>query len=96
MKWVLLIQPINSILRLQAGDIFVFPKGLVRYQYNPDSQTPALAIAAFGSSNPESVSIPNVVFNTGIDDIVLAKSFKTDAGEIIVFLVDYVSCPPFH
>ena len=63
----------------------MFPKGLVRYQYNPDSQTPALAIAAFGSSNPESVSIPNAVFNTGIDDIVLAKSFKTDDGEIIVF-----------
>ena len=61
---------------LQAGDIFVFPKGLVRYQYNPDSQTPALAIAAFGSSNPESVSIPNAVFNTGIDDIVLAKSLR--------------------
>ena len=52
----------------------------MRYQYNPDSQTPALAIAAFGSSNPESVSIPNAVFNTGIDDIVSA-----DVGEIIEY-----------
>ena len=81
---------------LQAGNIFVFPKGLVRYQYNPDSQTPALAIAAFGSSNPESVSIPNAVFNTGIDDIVLAKSFKTNGRNYRVFWVDYVSCLPFH
>ena len=74
----------------------MFPKGLVRYQYNPDSQTPALAIAAFGSSNPESVSIPNAVFNTGIDDIVLAKSFKTNGRNYRVFWVDYVSCLPFH
>ncbi|KAL0005964.1 hypothetical protein SO802_013525 [Lithocarpus litseifolius] len=54
----------------------------VHYQYNPDSQTPALAIAAFGSSNPGSVSIPNAVFNTDIDDIVLAKSFKTYVATI--------------
>ena len=81
---------------LHAGDMFVFPKGLVHYQYNPDAQTPAVAIAAFGSSNPGSVSVPKALFNTDIDDIVLAKSFKTDVGEIIVFLVDYISCPPFY
>ncbi|KAK4595810.1 hypothetical protein RGQ29_014064 [Quercus rubra] len=72
--------PHTRVRTLEVGDIFVFPKGLVRYQYNPDSQTPALAIAAFGSSNPESVSIPNAVFNTGIDDIVSA-----DVGEIIEY-----------
>ncbi|KAM4119143.1 hypothetical protein ACJW30_03G037700 [Castanea mollissima] len=63
---------------LQAGDMFVFPKGLVHYQYNPDAHVPALAIATFGSSNPGSVSIPNTLFNTSIDDNILAKSFKTD------------------
>ncbi|GMY21657.1 germin-like protein 9-3 [Fagus crenata] len=67
---------------LQAGDMFVFPKGLVHYQYNPDAQAPAIAIAAFGSSNPGSVAIPTASFNTGIDDIVLAKSFKTDVATI--------------
>ena len=40
---------------LQAGDMSVFPKGLVHYQYNPDAQVPALAIATFRSSNPGSV-----------------------------------------
>ena len=68
---------------LQADDMFVFPKGLVQYQYiNPDVQTPAIAIAAFGSSNPGSVSVPKALFNTDIDDIVLAKSFKTDVATI--------------
>ncbi|KAM3752657.1 hypothetical protein ACB098_03G035900 [Castanea mollissima] len=67
---------------LQAGDMFVFPKGLVHYQYNPDAQVPALAIATFGSSNPGSVSIPNTLFNTSIDDNILAKSFKTDDATI--------------
>nr|POF16009.1 germin-like protein 9-3 [Quercus suber] len=67
---------------LQAGDMFVFPKGLVYYQYNPDAQTPAIAIAAFGSSNPGSVSVPKTLFNTDIDDIVLAKSFKRNVATI--------------
>ena len=68
---------------LQADDMFVFPKGLVQYQYiNPDVQTPAIAIAAFGSSNPGSVSVPKALFNTDIDDIVLAKSFRTDVATI--------------
>ena len=67
---------------LQAGDMFVFPKGLVHYQYNPDAQVPALAIATFRSSNPGSVSIPNTLFNTSIDDNILAKSFKTDVATI--------------
>ncbi|GMY21652.1 germin-like protein 9-3 [Fagus crenata] len=57
-------------------------KGLAHYQYNPDAQAPAIAIAAFGSSNPGSVAIPTALFNTGIDDIVLAKSFKTDVATI--------------
>ena len=70
---------------LQAGDMFVFPKGLVHYQYSPDAQVPALAIATFRSSNPGSVSIdsiPNTLFNTSIDDNILAKSFKTDVATI--------------
>ncbi|XP_023922652.1 putative germin-like protein 9-2 [Quercus suber] len=65
---------------LQAGDMFVFPKGLVHYQYNPDAQTPAIAIAAFGSSNPGS---PKTLFNTNIDDIFLAKPFKRNVATIL-------------
>ena len=67
---------------LQTGDIFVFPKGLVHFQYNADTQIPALAISAFGSANAGTVSLPNTLFTTGIDDNILAKSFKTDIATI--------------
>ena len=67
---------------LQEGDIFVFPKGLVHFQYNVGSQYSALAVSAFGSASAGTVSVPNSVFNTSIDDKILAKSFKTDVATI--------------
>ncbi|GFZ14621.1 germin-like protein 5 [Actinidia rufa] len=67
---------------LQSGDVFVFPKGLVHYQYNKDSSVFALAISSFGSVSAGTVSIPTTVFNTSIFDGVLAKSFKTDSATI--------------
>lgn len=67
---------------LQTGDLFVFPKGLVHFQYNADEKNPALAISAFGSCNAGTVSIPSTVFATGVDDNILAKSFKTDVATI--------------
>ena len=67
---------------LQEGDIFVFPKGLVHFQYNADPQNTALAVSAFGSANAGTVSVPNSVFTTGIDDSILALSFKTDVATI--------------
>ena len=67
---------------LQTGDIFVFPKGLVHFQYNADANQHAVAIAAFGSANARTVSIAHTLFTTGIDDVVLAKSFKTNTTTI--------------
>ncbi|XWS51920.1 hypothetical protein CRYUN_Cryun11dG0023300 [Craigia yunnanensis] len=67
---------------LQVADIFVFPKGLVHYQYNPSSDQPAMAVSSFASANAGTVSIPSTVFATGIDDDVLAKGFKTDVATI--------------
>ncbi|XP_050371002.1 germin-like protein 9-3 [Argentina anserina] len=67
---------------LQAGDLFVFPKGLVHFQYNADSENPALAISAFGSASAGTVSLPSTLFATNIDDMVLALSFKTDVATI--------------
>jgi len=67
---------------LQAGDLFVFPKGLVHFQYNADSQYPAVAISAFGSASAGTVSLPTTLFATNIDDNVLALSFKTDVATI--------------
>ncbi|XP_074573789.1 germin-like protein 9-3 [Curcuma longa] len=66
---------------LQPGDAFVFPKGLVHFQFC-NSKNPALAISAFGSSNAGTVSLPKTVFTSGIDVAILAKSFKTDVATV--------------
>ncbi|XP_034203656.1 putative germin-like protein 9-2 [Prunus dulcis] len=68
--------------KLQTGDLFIFPKGLVHYQYNSDLRRPATAIAAFGSSSARAVTVPPAIFTMGIDDTILAKSFKTDVRTI--------------
>ncbi|GLT93360.1 hypothetical protein SLE2022_111570 [Rubroshorea leprosula] len=52
--------------RLQAGDIFVFPKGLVHYQFNSDETDVAIRLSAFGSANAGTVSVPTLVFPTGL------------------------------
>ncbi|KAJ0045628.1 hypothetical protein Pint_05799 [Pistacia integerrima] len=67
---------------LTAGDMFVFPKGLVHYQSNDDPKQPSTSISAFGSANAGTVSVPLSVFTTGIDDTILAKAFKTDVATI--------------
>ncbi|KAK3010356.1 hypothetical protein RJ639_010635 [Escallonia herrerae] len=43
---------------LRAGDMFIFPKCLIHYQFNADASKTAMAIAAFGSAKGGSVSIP--------------------------------------
>ncbi|XP_039064324.1 germin-like protein 9-3 [Hibiscus syriacus] len=68
--------------RLQAGDMFVFPKGLVHYQFNCAENDFAVAVSAFGSAAAGTVLVPSTVFATNIDDGVLAKSFKTDVDTI--------------
>ncbi|KAM0948443.1 hypothetical protein DsansV1_C06g0059441 [Dioscorea sansibarensis] len=67
---------------LKAGDVFLFPKGLVHFQFNKDSKKPAVAISAFGSSNPGTISLPSTLFASGIDRDLLTKSFKTDEETI--------------
>ncbi|KAJ8754474.1 hypothetical protein K2173_005635 [Erythroxylum novogranatense] len=39
---------------------------------------PATALSAFGSASAGTVSLPNTLFATNIDDVTLAKAFKTD------------------
>lgn len=66
---------------LQHGDTFVFPKGLVHFQFNCGSG-PAVALSAFGSANAGTVSVPMSTFGVDIDDGILAASFKTDVATI--------------
>ncbi|KAK1431404.1 hypothetical protein QVD17_07863 [Tagetes erecta] len=67
---------------LQIGDIFVFPKGLVHFQYNNDTKEPALAISAFGSANAGTQLIPTSVFNTSIFEGILDVSFRATRATI--------------
>ncbi|KAM7463790.1 hypothetical protein LguiA_031911 [Lonicera macranthoides] len=68
--------------KLKAGDMFVFPKGLVHYQYNRDDKGSAAAISAFTSASPTTVSVPTSVFGAGIDEEILAMSFKTNGDTV--------------
>ncbi|CAM8978985.1 unnamed protein product [Rhodiola kirilowii] len=67
---------------LEAGDVFVFPKGLVHYQYNVDKRKAATALAAFGSTGAGTYTIPSTIFGSGIRDEILAMSFNIDVDSI--------------
>ncbi|KAJ4822540.1 Germin-like protein sub 1 member 13 [Turnera subulata] len=64
---------------LQAGDVFVFPVGLIHFQFNI-AKTSAVAIAALSSQNPGVITIANAIFgsNPPINPDVLAKAFQLD------------------
>ncbi|XP_030549843.1 germin-like protein 9-3 [Rhodamnia argentea] len=67
---------------LQAGDMFIFPKGLVHFQYNANASDYAVALSGFGSASAGTVSLPTTVFSTSINSKILAKSFKTTVSTI--------------
>ncbi|CAL9754119.1 unnamed protein product, partial [Musa acuminata subsp. burmannicoides] len=61
---------------LKKGDVFVFPEGLIHFQFNP-GYTNTVAIGALSSQNPGTITIANAVFGSKppISDDVLAKAF---------------------
>ncbi|KAL0008092.1 hypothetical protein SO802_009594 [Lithocarpus litseifolius] len=71
----------HAILQYPAGSVnppHIHPRSAELF----DANNSAIAISAFGSANAGTVSVPNSVFTTGIDDGNLAKSFNTDIGTI--------------
>ncbi|KAJ3708346.1 hypothetical protein LUZ61_012051 [Rhynchospora tenuis] len=68
---------------LNKGDVFVFPQGLVHFQYN-QGWTNAVALSGLSSQNPGVVFVANAVFgaNPPISDDVLAKAFQLDKKTI--------------
>ncbi|KAJ0251134.1 Germin-like protein subfamily 1 member 8 [Hirschfeldia incana] len=68
---------------LNVGDVFVFPEGLIHFQFNL-GRTPAVAIAALSSQNAGVITIANTVFgsNPDIDPNVLARAFQMDANVV--------------
>ncbi|XP_052190255.1 germin-like protein subfamily 1 member 11 [Diospyros lotus] len=71
---------------LRAGDVFVFPMGLIHFQLNVEKSR-AVAIAALSSQNPGVITIANAVFgsNPRIDPRVLSRAFQLDKK-----VVDYL------
>ncbi|EPS72885.1 hypothetical protein M569_01874, partial [Genlisea aurea] len=69
---------------LSAGDLFVFPKGLIHYQYNYGNES-AVAFAALGSQSGGLITVANAVFGSDpfIDSSVLEKAFGVGKKEIV-------------
>ncbi|XP_062083245.1 germin-like protein subfamily 1 member 18 [Humulus lupulus] len=64
---------------LNAGDLFVFPIGLVHFEFNT-GPTPVVAFTVLNSQNPGLIITANTVFgsNPPINPDLLAKAFKLD------------------
>ncbi|XP_010257844.1 PREDICTED: putative germin-like protein 2-1 [Nelumbo nucifera] len=64
---------------LNKGDVFVFPVGLIHFQFNT-GETNAVALAGLSSQNPGVITIANAVFGSKppIRDDVLARAFRVD------------------
>ncbi|XP_062083263.1 germin-like protein subfamily 1 member 17 [Humulus lupulus] len=68
---------------LKEGDVFVFPIGLIHFQFNPE-HTPAVAFAGLSSQNAGVITIANTVFgsNPAINPNILARAFQVDKNVI--------------
>ncbi|KAG6397342.1 hypothetical protein SASPL_143509 [Salvia splendens] len=70
---------------LNAGDIFVFPRGMIHFQYNV-GKTKAVAIAAFNSQNPGVMTIAKSIFGSEppVPPHILAKAFQLGDDDKLV------------
>ncbi|KAI3462467.1 hypothetical protein Pfo_019130 [Paulownia fortunei] len=68
---------------LYPGDVFVFPQGLIHFQFNVGN-TNAVAFAGLSSQNPGVITIANAVFGSEppINPDVLAKAFQVEKNVI--------------
>ncbi|XP_062083261.1 germin-like protein subfamily 1 member 17 [Humulus lupulus] len=68
---------------LKEGDVFVFPIGLIHFQFNPE-HTPAVAFVGLSSQNAGVITIANTVFgsNPAINPDILARAFQVDKNVI--------------
>ncbi|CAA2969467.1 germin 2-1 [Olea europaea subsp. europaea] len=68
---------------LYLGDVFVFPEGLIHFQFNVGKKK-AVAFAGLSSQNPRVITIANAIFgsNPPISRDVLTKAFQVDKNVI--------------
>ncbi|KAL3517861.1 hypothetical protein ACH5RR_020451 [Cinchona calisaya] len=71
---------------LNPGDVFVFPEGLIHFQFN-NGQTDAVAFAGLSSQNPGVITIAKAVFGSDppISPDVLTKAFQVN-NSIVQYL----------
>ncbi|PPS14080.1 hypothetical protein GOBAR_AA06495 [Gossypium barbadense] len=64
---------------LYPGDVFIFPEGMIHFQFNIGS-TNAVAFSTLNSQSPRVITIANAVFGSDptINPDVLAKAFQLD------------------
>ncbi|XP_074560009.1 putative germin-like protein 2-1 [Curcuma longa] len=69
--------------KLQKGDVFAFPQGLIHFQYNFGGKR-AVATAAFGSQSPGLSTVTNAVFGSdpSVPAAILAKAFQLNETTI--------------
>uniref|UniRef100_A0A0E0L0I0 Germin-like protein n=1 Tax=Oryza punctata TaxID=4537 RepID=A0A0E0L0I0_ORYPU len=68
---------------ISAGDVFVFPRGLVHFQKN-NGDTPAAVISAFNSQLPGTQSLAMTLFTASpeVPNGVLTKAFQVGTKEV--------------
>ncbi|KAL5552382.1 hypothetical protein UlMin_002570 [Ulmus minor] len=71
---------------LNKGDVFVFPIGLIHFQFNT-RHSPAIAFASLSSQNIGVITIASAVFGSmpPINADVLTKAFQVDKN-----LINYI------
>ncbi|TVU14827.1 hypothetical protein EJB05_38320, partial [Eragrostis curvula] len=81
--------------QLVAGDVFVFPQGLIHFQLN-NGKMPALAFAGLSSQFPGVITIANSVFATKppISDEILAKAFMIEKDQVDWIQSQFAMPPP--
>jgi quercetin dioxygenase-like cupin family protein len=69
---------------LSAGDVFVFPRGLVHFQRNAGDDAPAAVLSAFNSQLPGTQSLAAAMFaaEPEVPDAVLTKAFQVGTKEV--------------
>ncbi|KAM7484291.1 hypothetical protein LguiA_000300 [Lonicera macranthoides] len=70
--------------KLNPGDLFVFPKGLIHFLYNIDSKVPALVVSGLSSQNPgaQIASLATFASRPAILDEILKKAFKINSQDV--------------
>ncbi|KAG6555846.1 hypothetical protein Mapa_002487 [Marchantia paleacea] len=68
---------------LHKGDLFLFPEDLVHFQINFSEKKIFRAIAAFGSSDAGTISMPKTLFGFVVQDEVLLNAFYITSAELM-------------